>query len=613
MTENPSGNTTGTGSFAVPSGKKTIQDVVIRFAGNSQDGIQSIGGLLARLAGRTEKDVMTYMTIPATISGGPSIFQVRLGTGEVLSAGDDVDILVAFYQHSYQDHIQMLRKGGILLYDSDNVQPDTTNNNYRAVGIPITSRTVEAIGGTGKDKGKNMFVLGLVARTFDLDMAKLEAMLQVSYGRKGDDVIRNVLSAFHSGYSYDIGSVMETFQFQPAVVRAGKKKIVTDGNQAIAFGALAAGIRFGAAYPITPWTSVMEILRAELPKYGGMFVQAEDEIAAVAMACGASYAGHTALTGTSGPGLSLKSEAIGWAVMAEIPLVVVDVQRGGPATGLPTNVEQSDLNIARSGSHGDCPRIVIAPGSVEDCFYTTIEAVKLAREYSCPVIVLSDQALATRVEAWDMPDLKKYVQDISPSFEPRGPNFKPYENTADGIPHHAAPGTPMVDGKYPIVTGLEHDEYGHPASRPSNHAMMVAKRRRKLQMLSLKLSPPEMYGPPEGDVLLLGWGSSRGPIREAVDRARVAGEAVSAIHLRYLLPLQAGIQEIMQSFNHIFVVELNDKGVYGYGQLGGIMRAMYCDPRIRGINKTDGLPFKVREILDQLHQRLPSVNLAGLD
>ena len=613
MIDDSTGGLTGTqGGASVPT-KKTIQDVVIRFAGNSQDGIQSIGGFLARLAGRTEKDVMTYMTIPSTISGGPSIFQVRLGTGEVLSAGDEVDILVAFYQHSYKDHIHSLRDGGILLYDSDNVQPDPNEKRNRAVGIPITSRTVEAIGGTSKDKGKNMFVLGLVARMFDLDVPKLEAMLQAHYKGKGEDVIRNIENAFQAGYSYEVGPVMESFQFMPAVGRSDKKKVVTDGNQAIAYGVLAAGVRFGAAYPITPWTSVMEILRAELPKYGGTFVQAEDEIAAVAMACGASYAGHTAITGTSGPGMSLKSEAIGWAVMAEIPLVIVDVQRGGPATGLPTNVEQSDLNIARSGSHGDCPRIVIAPGSVEDCFYTAVEAVKLAREYSCPVILLSDQALATRIEAWDMPDLKKYVQDISPSFEPRGPNYKVYENTPDGIPHHAAPGTPMVDGRYPIVTGLEHDEFGHPASRPANHAMMVAKRRRKLQMLALKLPPPEMYGPPEGDVLLVGWGSSRGPIREAVDRARANGEAVSAIHLRYLLPLQAGIQEIMQSFNHILVAELNDKGVYGYGQLGGILRAMYCDPRIRGINKTDGLPFKVRELLDQMHLRLPAIQPAGME
>ena len=214
---------------------KKVQDAVIRFAGNSQDGIQAIGGFLARLAGRTDKDVMTYMTIPATISGGPSIFQVRLGTGEVLSAGDDVDILVAFYQHSYKDHIATLRDGGILLYDTDNVQPDPDDKRYRAVGVPITSLTVEAIGGTAKDKGKNMFVLGLIARMFDLDVPKLEGMLQGYYKGKGDDVIRAVLGAFHSGYGYNIAKLTDTFEFSPVSKRTGVRKVVTDGNQAIAY------------------------------------------------------------------------------------------------------------------------------------------------------------------------------------------------------------------------------------------------------------------------------------------------------------------------------------------------------------------------------------------
>ncbi len=584
-----------------PASSRLIKDAVIRLAGNSQDGIQAIGGFLARLAGRTDKDVMTYMTIPATISGGPSIFQVRLGTGEVLSAGDEVDVLVAFYQHSYRDHVDTLREGGILLYDSDHVKHEPDGRAYRAIGVPITSRTVEAIGGTAKDKGKNMFVLGLLARMYELDVPKLEQMLTAYYKGKGEDVVRNVLLAFHAGYGYN---VTETFSFRPGEARQTRGQIVTDGNQAIAYGALAAGVRFGAGYPITPWSTIMEILRQELPKYGGIFVQAEDELAAVAMACGSSYAGYTAITGSSGPGLSLKSEAIGWAIMAEIPLVMIDVQRGGPSTGLPTNVEQSDLNLARYGSHGDSPRIVIAPGSVEDCFYTTIEAVKLAREYSCPVIVLTDQALATRVETWEKPDFSKCVRDISPRFEPRGPNYKPYEDSAEGVAQHAPPGTPMLDGKYPIVTGLEHDEYGHPAARPANHVMMVAKRRRKLKVLESRLPKVEMHGANEGNVLLVGWGSTRGPIQEAVDRARASGESVSAIHLRYLMPLQPGIKEIMDAFNHVFVVELNDEGLYGYGQLAGILRASFCDPRISGINKTDGLPFKVREILDRMNEKL---------
>jgi 2-oxoglutarate ferredoxin oxidoreductase subunit alpha len=598
MSENLSGS-----SVAAPA-LRTIQDVVIRFAGNSQDGIQSIGGFLARLAGRTEKDVMTYMTIPATISGGPSIFQVRLGTGDVLSAGDDVDILVAFYQHSYKDHINTLRTGGILLYDSDNVQPDPNEKGYRAVGIPITALTVEAIGGTAKDKGKNMFVLGLIARMFDLDVPKLEGMLQGYYKGKSEDVIRSVLGAFNAGYGYSIGKVTDTFKFTPPATKSDKKKVVTDGNQAIAYGALAAGVRFGAAYPITPWSSIMEILRVELPKYGGTFVQAEDEIAAIAIACGGSYAGYTALTGTSGPGLSLKTEALGWAVMAEMPLIIVDVQRGGPSTGLPTNVEQSDLNIACYGSHGDAPRIVLAPATVEDCFYTAMEAVKLAREYSCPVIILSDQALSSRVETWDMPDFAKICRDITPKFEPRGANYKPYENTADGVARHAPPGTPMADGKYPIVTGLEHDEAGHPASRPANHVMMNAKRRRKLQVLASKLPKAEVYGASEGSVLLVGWGSTGGPIREAVDKARAEKQSISALHLRYISPLQPGIKEIFDGFNHVFVVEINDEGLYGFGQLAGLLRAKFADPKIRGINKTDGLPFKVREILSQMNEKL---------
>ena len=582
--------------------QRRIQDAVIRLAGNSQDGIQAIGGFLARLAGRTDKDVMTYMTIPATISGGPSIYQVRLGTGDVLSAGDDVDVLVTFYQHSYNDHIPTLRDGGILIYDTDNVQPDLTQKRYRAVGVPITSQTVEAIGGTAKDKGKNMFVLGLLARMFDLDVPKLEAMLQGYYKGKSEDVVRNVLGAFHAGYGYEIGKLADTFEFEST--RGGRKQVVTDGNQAVAYGALAAGIRFGAGYPITPWSSIMEILREELPKYGGTFVQAEDELAAIAMACGASYAGHLSLTGTSGPGLSLKTEALGWAVMAEMPVVLIDVQRGGPSTGLPTNVEQSDLNIACFGGHGDSPRIVLAPGSVEDCFYTTIEAAKLAREYSCPVIVLSDQALATRVETWEMPDLPKLVRDLTPDFSPRGPSYKPYENTADGIAHHASPGTIMVDGKYPVVTGLEHDEAGHPASRPSNHVMMVAKRRRKLQVLASRLPKAETYGPREGNVLLIGWGSSQGPIHEAVDKARAAGESISGLNIRYIQPLQSGIGEILDGFNHIFVVELNDEGLYGFGQLAGVLRARFCNDKILGINKTDGLPFKVREIVNGMREKL---------
>src|SRR3954447_11814602 len=333
---------------------ESIDDAVIRLAGNSQDGIQSAGAFLARLAGRSDQDVMTYMTIPATISGGPSIFQVRMGTGEVLSAGDEADFLVAFYQHSYQDHIDFLKEGGVLLYDSDNVQPDLDDKRFVYVGVPITALTVEALGGTAKDKGKNIFVLGLIAKIFHLDVEKLTALIKEKFAGKDESIVNTAIMAFTAGYAYPVGNLLsKLYQFEKVDKQGGRAQITMDGNQALAYGLIAGGVRFGSGYPITPWSSVMEILRRELPKYSGIFVQAEDELGAVSMAIGFSYAGYLAVTGSAGPGISLKTEAIGWASMAEMPLVIINVQRGGPSTGLPTNVEQSDLHQAIYGGHGD--------------------------------------------------------------------------------------------------------------------------------------------------------------------------------------------------------------------------------------------------------------------
>jgi 2-oxoglutarate ferredoxin oxidoreductase subunit alpha len=576
-----------------------ISEAVIRIAGNSQDGIQAIGGFLARLAGRSAQEVMTFMTIPSTISGGPSIFQVRIGSGEVLSAGDDADVLLAFYQHSYEEHIGSLKKGGIVLYDSDHVEPKAEwQPQYHHVGIPISSLTIEAIGGTAKDKGKNIFALGLVARIFDLDVAKLEALIGERFGGKDVSVLNNALAAFHAGHNLSLGNVLETFKFVESKGKAGRQ-VVMNGNEALAYGLIAAGVRFGAAYPITPWSDVMEILRRELPKYGGTFVQCEDEIAAISMANGASFAGRVAVTGSSGPGISLKMESLGWAVMAEVPLVVINVQRGGPSTGLPTQVEQSDLNLACFGSHGDAPRVVVAPADVEECFYTAIEAVNIARKYNVPVFVLSDQAIATRIEAFTEPNMEKVCQDITPDLTPVA-DYKPYDlSSPDGVTPRVVPGTRIMSGRYPIAGGLEHDELGHPTASPKLHMEMTAKRRKKLQALAATLPTPKVYGPPEGNLLLVGWGSTQGPIREAVDRARAAGDSVSALHIKYLNPLPPGLENIFSGFNAIRVVEMNDEGLYGYGQLGGLLRARYCEPKIRGINKTDGLTWKVKEILER--------------
>jgi 2-oxoglutarate ferredoxin oxidoreductase subunit alpha len=576
-----------------------INEAVIRIAGNSQDGIQAIGGFLARLAGRSEQEVMTFMTIPSTISGGPSIFQVRIGSGEVLSAGDEADMLLCFYQHSYEDHIKSLKLGGIVLFDADHVQPKPEwEESYRHVGVNISSLTVEAVGGTGRDKGKNIFALGLLAKIFDLNVTKLTKLIEERFGGKDPTVVQNALTCFNGGYNHSLENLLKTYQFY-SPDKKDRHQVVMNGNEALALGLIAAGVRFGAGYPITPWSDIMEALRRELPKYGGTFVQTEDEIAAISMALGASYAGRVAVTGSSGPGISLKTEALGWAVMSEMPLIIVDVQRGGPSTGMPTNVEQSDLNIACFGGHGDSPRVVIAPTSVEDCFYTAIEAVNIARKYSTPVFILTDQGIATRIEAFNEPNLEKICQNISPDLTPVA-DHKPYDlSKPDGITQHLAPGTKILSGKYPIATGLEHDEFGHPTGSPKLHQQMTAKRRNKLRKLAWEFPKLKTYGPDEGQILLVGWGSSQGPIREAVDRARGIGEAISGLSIKHLNPLPNGLEEIFKGFHHIFVVELNDEGIYGYGQLAALLRARYCDPKIRGINKSDGLTWKVKEILDR--------------
>ena len=575
---------------------ESIQDAVIRLAGNSQDGIQTAGAFLARLAGRSEHDVMTYMTIPATISGGPSIFQVRIGSGEVLSAGDEADFLVAFYQHSYQDHVGFLREGGVLLYDSDNVEPNLDDKRFVYVGVPITGLTVEALGGTAKDKGKNIFVLGLISKIFNLDVEKLKRLIGEKFAGKDESVVNTALMAFQAGYAYPVGNVLtKHYRFEHIPRASGRAQITMDGNQALAYGLIAGGVRYGAGYPITPWSSVMEALRRELPKYGGIFVQAEDELASVSIALGCSYAGYLAVTGSAGPGISLKAEAIGWASMAEIPLVICNIQRGGPSTGLPTNVEQSDLHQAIFGSHGDSPRVVLAAASVEDCFYIAIEAARIARKYSTPVFILSDTSLATRIEAFDEPDLSKLMVDPKPDLTPRQ-THKPYP--IDQITQHVAPGTRILDGKYPLLAGLEHDEMGHPTGSPKLHMAMTAKRRNKLRKLAEEIPVPEVFGDQEGDTLIVGWGSTYGPIHDAVALARGQGEKVGALHLRHLHPLPNGLKKIFEKFKRIVTVEMNDQGVYGFGQLATILRARYCEPKITSFTKTDGLTFRVKEILD---------------
>jgi 2-oxoglutarate ferredoxin oxidoreductase subunit alpha len=295
-------------------------------------------------------------------------------------------------------------------------------------------------------------------------------------------------------------------------------------------------------------------------------------------------------------------EALSWAVMAEMPLIVVNVQRGGPSTGLPTSVEQSDLLQGIFGSHGDTPRVVLAPKNVEDCFYIALEAGRLARQYSTPVLILTDQSLATRIEAFDEPDLAGLMVTAKPDLAERGADFKPYP--LDRLTRHAPPGTRIASGKFPNVTGLEHDEDGHPSGNPAMHAKMTARRREKIKTLGAELALPEVHGDSEGEVLLVGWGSTWGPVREAVAHLRQSGRKAGQLHLRHLHPLPSGLDGIFARYRDVFVVEMNDEGLYGFGQLAMLLRARYANPAIRGINKTDGLTFKVSEIVDGVTRHL---------
>lgn len=573
--------------------KSDLRNAVIRLAGNSQDGIQSIGAFLGQLAGSTAQEVMTYMTIPSTISGGPSIFQVHLGSGEVLHPGDQADTLVAFYQHSYENHLKTLKDGGICFYDSDNVEEVKEERGIINIGVPFTTATIEAIGGNAKSRGKNIFVLGLLCAVYQLDRARMSEIIAGKFGKKSEDVLRNAMLAFDAGYAWPVHDI-EHMPMAPGE-NDDDNRLSTDGNTMLALGLIAGGCRFGAGYPITPWTTIMEFLRCELPKYNGMFIQCEDELAAVSLAIGASYSGHLAITGSSGPGLALKSEAIGYACMAELPLIVVNIQRGGPSTGLPTSVEQSDLMQAIYGSPGDAPRVVIAPKNVEDCFYTAVEACRIAKEYSTPVLILSDQAIATRLEAFSEPDLSKHWNEPTLDLSQRDSDFKPYP--LDKITKHAPPGSSTAEAKYPVVTGLEHDEWGHPSGNPENHEKMTAKRREKLIKLAESYDPTSIHGKSSGKLLFVGWGSTYGPIKEATDRMISEGHEVGAVNLRHVHPLPNDLEAIFANYDHILVPEMNDSAVYGYGQLALMLRAQTCNSNIQSTNKVQGIGFRVLEIV----------------
>ncbi|HZJ02033.1 MAG TPA: 2-oxoacid:acceptor oxidoreductase family protein, partial [Gemmatimonadaceae bacterium] len=454
---------------------------------------------------------------------------------------------------------------------------ELSGKSYRIIQVPMEEQCLTLV--DNPRKGKNIFALGLLAWIYDRDLKRIREQIAYTFRKKSEEVYKQNVALLELGFAWG----RENLDFRVIIEAAqhAEPMVVMNGNEALGMGALAAGFELCAMYPITPATSASHYLSEVFERFGGIVHQAEDEIAAAGVAVGASYAGKVALTITSGPGLSLKTEFLGLAAMTETPLVVVDVQRGGPSTGLPTKVEQSDLLAVLYGQPGDAPKVVLAPATIEECFHVMITARRIAEAFRCVVFVLSDANLATGVQPFPRPQPQEHWLQGNLDLEAVPPGTKAYdwdENT--GLSRRIIPGQP--NGAFTLTT-LEHDSRSKVAYSSGVHQHSSTMRSRKLAVLQSMLLPPKIYGDDSGDLLVVGWGSTKGAIEEAVDRARAEGERVSSVHLGVLSPLQPGIREIFSRFARICTVELNYSDEVGapyinadnrrYGQLAWLLRA----------------------------------------
>jgi 2-oxoglutarate ferredoxin oxidoreductase subunit alpha len=536
------------------------------------------------------------------------MFQVRISDQSVKSMGDYADVLICLNKEAYDRNVRDLRHGGVLVYDSSDFTPETTAD-YVMYAVPfneIARKQVQLF------QTKNMVMLGAICGLFGLP---LEAITQVvksklSTSRKANATLmeKNLLALdMTKNYVAEHLSKQDPYWLD-AVEKADR--VVLNGNQAVVAGALAAGCRYFAGYPITPASDIMEGMAKDLPLYGGTFLQAEDEITALASVLGASYGGVRAMTATSGPGFSLMGELIGLSSMAELPAVIIDAQRAGPSTGMPSKMEQSDLSLALNASHGDTPRIIIAPANVVDCYQLMALAFTMAEHYQMPVIFLTDQSLTARVESID----RRIFQpvEVKGRLQPAGNSrdsvsrtslgsagaqdhsYARYAYTESGVSPISTPGS---GSPAYVATGLEHDEAGHPNYEPEDHTAMMQKRFRKLVSAVADIPPVERYGDEDATVGLIGWGSTEGTIQEAVDRARTQGKRIASIHLRVLSPLpDHAIQDFIRSVQKVIVPECNYSG-----QLANLLGAKYGLQAIR-VNKFGGIPFTAGEILRAIEE-----------
>ena len=569
-----------------------INQLSWKVGGQQGEGIESTGEIFAIALNRLGYYLYGYRHFSSRIKGGHTNNKIRVSTTQVRSISDDLDILVAFDQETIDVNYHELTSEGVILADSKFNPKKPEDTEAALYAVPFTEIATEL----GTSLMKNMVAIGATSAVLDLDIQVFKEVVQEIFGKKGEQVVAKNMEAIKTGFQYmkeKLASGIPTMHLEKA---DGIKRMFMIGNDAIALGAIAGGCRFMAAYPITPASEIMEYLIKKLPALGGTVIQTEDEIAACTMTIGANYGGVRAMTASAGPGLSLKMEAIGLAGMTETPLVIVDTQRGGPSTGLPTKQEQSDLMAMIYGTHGEIPKIVMAPSTVQEAFYDTAEAFNLAEEYQCPVIVLSDLQLSLgkqTVEPLDFSQVEirrgKLVTEDLPPNENNG-YFKRYEVTEDGISPRVIPG---VKNGIHHVTGVEHAETGKPSESAANRIAQMDKRFRKMD--KIRFNTPVYKNAPyeDADLLIVGFISTRGAIEEAMVRLEQDGLKVNHAHIRLIHPFPTDeILPLVQSAKKVIVVENN-----ATGQLANILKMNVGHAeKIHKFVKYDGNPFLPHEV-----------------
>lgn len=574
-----------------------MSDWILKVGGEGgTDSPTTAGEFITLSAIREGNSVFTLRTFPAEIKGGLATYQVRLSDRPVPSQGDGPDILCAMNQEAYDTLLEELQpEGGVLVYDLDSVELRGDPNGYITYGLPLSSIAADQI---QERRTKNMVLLGGVAALFGLPLETLKECVRDKYGRRSEKLVALNHQALDAGYQWARANLvkLDPYEFEPNEEIRTTQRMVVDGSEAVAMGAAAARCNLYAGYPITPASDIMHWLAEHLPKFGGTVIQTEDEIAALGVCLGASFAGAKTMTATSGPGLSLMVEMLGLASMAELPVVVVDAQRGGPSTGLPTKCENGDLNLAVLGAHGDASRIVVAPADITDCFWDTVGAFNLAEKYQSPVIVLTDQSMAMRTQAVARPDLGR-VELVERQLAPEANgDYLRYRLTADGISPISLPGTP--GGALYTITGLAHDERGNPATNngPLN-ARMMEKRDQKIRAARLESGWSRLHGPETAPLGVISWGSLEGALVEATERLAAEGLAVRVLHLRLLSPLPVEeLEAFAATVDKLAVCELNYSG-----QLMRLIRGE-TDLKPTLINKYDGVPFTPSQLVAALRQ-----------